>query len=532
MKRRFSGKSLYILFILFVVGIVLIINIQANRHFFRVDLTENRQYTIAPGTREILKSLNDYVTVEIYFSENLPPQFQKIKDDVKDVVTEFSVYGGKHLKVEWQTPRENSVAKQNAVSLGLEQIHLPVVEKDRETIVKMIAGVAVRYGGRSEIIPLIKGTAGFEYELIKRISLVLKPERPRIGILRTENYSQDVAKEYFKDLFAVMEADYAIDYVDLTQTYPIDQNIQTLIVPGGDADFWNNPYSLAAVDQYFMKGGKLIVLANRIAVNLAKSAVGVPQNSGLFEMLKRWGVDVSSEMIADFSCDVIQLQQTIDGKPQSYPMDYPFFMKITEEGMVNNNPALAGFQSLVFPWCSPTRIVANLPKTVKADTLLMSSKTAFVYGDPYTLNPRVYWDKRFAAAKSEGRVGQFPVAVHLTGEFKSLFASDSSTDQIVGSTTGGNLVVVGNSNFLTTGTVSAMFAKNLADWLTTNDKLISIKNRQLVDRSFKTSSLVNEKVRAMTYRIVNITLMPILLLVVGLFIYTKRRKAQKREGVL
>ncbi len=530
--QKYNGKKLYILFILLVVGIVLLLNFQSNRHFIRADLTENKQYTIAKGTRNLLKSLSDYITIEIYFSENLPPQFQKVKEDVEDIVTEFKVFGGKNLKIEWKNPRENSVDKQSAISVGLEQIHIPVVEKDRETIVKMIAGVAVRYGGRTEVIPLVRSTSNFEYELIKRISLVLKPERPRIGILRTENYAQDVAREYFADLFTMMEQDYTVDYVDLTKTYPIDQSVETLIIPGGDDDFWSNPYALAAVDQFFMKGGKLIILANRIAVNLAVSPTGVLQKSPFFEMLKKWGVDVKPEMIADISCDVIQLQQDVAGETKSYPMDYPLFMKISSEGVVNSNPALSGFESMVLPWCSPTMVIPNLPKSIKVDTLLMSSKTAFAMGEPYKLNPRVYWDKRFELAKKENRVGQFPVALHLSGEFISLYEKDTSSNEIVRSTKSGNLVVVGNASFLTQSKVNSIFVKNITDWLTTNDNLISIRNRTFVDRSFKTSSLVNEKLRATTYRVINILSMPILLLISGLVIFMKRRNAQKREGVL
>lgn len=532
MKHKKSIPWFNYAFIGIVFGFVLLINYHANRRFVRVDLTANKMYTIAPATKALLRSLSDYLTVELYFSEDLPTPLQKVKDDVADIVDEFKVYGGDKLKIDWRVPRVNSIDKQSAISLGIEQISLPIVENDRQSIVKTFAGVAVRYAGRTEVIPLVRGTKNFEYELIKRISMVLRDERPRVGIFRTDAYSdQDLTKQLYKGLFDILEKEYTVEYIDVQKTFVIDPSISTLIVPGGDDLFFSNPFAVAAIDQYFMKGGKLIVLANRIDVNLARSAVGKKQNSPLFDMLKKYGVEVEPYIIADYaSNDKLQMQQEIEGKMQTYPMDYPFFMKLTREGIVSENPALTGFSEMVLPWSSPLKVVDSLPESVVVDTLLMSSETAFTMGEPYKLNPRVYWDKRLEKARDENRVKQYPVAIHLHGDFTSLYSGDTVSTGVIKETKGNDLLVIGNSSFLTGSEVSHIFMKNMTDWLTTNDQLITIRNRTFVDRTFKTSSFVDERKRALRIRLVNILLMPALLIITGLIILAIRKNAQKNGG--
>ena len=57
--------------IILLAGILLLLNILSNQFFFRLDLTEGKQYTLSRATRNILNDLEDPVTVKAYFSEEL-----------------------------------------------------------------------------------------------------------------------------------------------------------------------------------------------------------------------------------------------------------------------------------------------------------------------------------------------------------------------------------------------------------------------------------------------------------------------------
>ena len=65
--------------ILLIIGIIVFVNLVSEQFYFRIDLTEDEQYTLSDATKDILKDLDDPITVKAYFSENLPPHIAKAK---------------------------------------------------------------------------------------------------------------------------------------------------------------------------------------------------------------------------------------------------------------------------------------------------------------------------------------------------------------------------------------------------------------------------------------------------------------------
>jgi hypothetical protein len=213
-------------------------------------------------------------------------------------------------------------------------------------------------------------------------------------------------------------------------------------------------------------------------------------------------------------------------------MDYPLFVKLTSLGITDKCPAIMGYSGVTFQWATPLKVADSLWDSVVVDTLATTTPVAFKMGTPYKLTPKVYWDKKLEIAKKDGRVGQYPVIFHLHGGFKSLFYNDTTTDSIVREVKNNNLIVVGNSRFIVSGgkRLNRIFMNNIVDWVTTNDNLLSIRNRTIIDRNFKKSSLEEDGNRATIYRVVNIFLMPILILIGGIVLYSTRKKSQKSGG--
>jgi len=86
MKNR---KQLTYSFLL-IIGVLGLINILANTFFLRLDLTEDKRYTLSKATKNILKELKDPVTVTAYFSKNLPTELIKGREDFKDLLVEYA----------------------------------------------------------------------------------------------------------------------------------------------------------------------------------------------------------------------------------------------------------------------------------------------------------------------------------------------------------------------------------------------------------------------------------------------------------
>ena len=90
--------------ILLVVGIILLVNFIASRFSFRLDYTEDQQYTLSKATRDILSQLNEPVTISAYFSEDLPPDIAKVRQDFRDMLVEYSSYSDGVIVYEFINP--------------------------------------------------------------------------------------------------------------------------------------------------------------------------------------------------------------------------------------------------------------------------------------------------------------------------------------------------------------------------------------------------------------------------------------------
>jgi hypothetical protein len=78
-------------------GGLLLFNFIAQRLFFRLDLTEEKRYTMSPATKALLRGLKQPVTITVYLTGDFPPAFRRLEQGVRETMTEFQVYGGANL---------------------------------------------------------------------------------------------------------------------------------------------------------------------------------------------------------------------------------------------------------------------------------------------------------------------------------------------------------------------------------------------------------------------------------------------------
>ena len=72
-----------------IIGILLIVNLLANEFHVRVDLTDEKQYTLSKATKDILNELEEPVTIKAYFSKDLPPNIAKTRQDFQEMLVEY-----------------------------------------------------------------------------------------------------------------------------------------------------------------------------------------------------------------------------------------------------------------------------------------------------------------------------------------------------------------------------------------------------------------------------------------------------------
>ena len=78
--------------VLLIFGILILVNLIASRFFFRLDFTEDQRYSLSDATKNILASLDEPITITAYFSEDLPPDIEKVRQDFRDLLVEYASY--------------------------------------------------------------------------------------------------------------------------------------------------------------------------------------------------------------------------------------------------------------------------------------------------------------------------------------------------------------------------------------------------------------------------------------------------------
>ena len=133
-------------------------------YFFRIDLTEEKRYTIKPQTKELLSQLDEDVFVEVFLEGDLNPGFKRFQKSIRETLAEFQIYSNNKVKYIFTNPSQAASEKARnefANELAAKGISaMNVIEtKDGQREEKFVfPGALVSYGGFESGVILLKGS--------------------------------------------------------------------------------------------------------------------------------------------------------------------------------------------------------------------------------------------------------------------------------------------------------------------------------------------------------------------------------------
>lgn len=334
MKNWTSVGALLLLAVLFLALTMLNQNLLRGA---RVDLTENRLYTLSPGTLNLLRSLEDPITLSFYFSEESSREFPQVRafaERVSELMGEMAQRSNGRLIVERVDPRPFSEQEDDAALFGLEA--LPT-GRGGDTLYLGIVG-ANRVDGL-EVLPFVSPAreAFLEYELARMIYSLSRPEPPRVGLLsglpmagqfdpRSGTRSDSwVVLDKLQELFTVERVATSADVL------PEDLDLLVLVHPRDLSDAL-----LMAIDQFALSGGRLLVMVDPQAQTDPgqdpfdpMSAITAERDSTLEPLFSSWGIEfLPDEFVADMGQ---ALQVTLQAGRA--PVRHPAVIGVTRQHM-------------------------------------------------------------------------------------------------------------------------------------------------------------------------------------------------------
>lgn len=329
--------------ILLIAGILLLLNVLSQSFFHRFDLTADKQYTLSNATKNILTDLESPVTVTAYFSEDLPPDLQKIRRDFQEMLVEYSNTSKGMVDYQFVNPNESPETEQEAGQSGIRPVMINIREKDQSKQQRAYLGAVLKMGDQQpEIIPVISTGSGMEYSLTTSIKKLAVINKPVVGIVQGhgEPVLQDLAQVY--QSLSIL---YAIEPVDLGTPDLSRFKAIAMVAPKDSIP----PSHFANLDTYMAGGGSLFLGINRVEGNL-QDQTGSVVTTGLENWLATKGINVEPSFILDAQCGTVSVQQRQGFFMMNTPVQFPYLPLINS---FPDHPITKGLEQVILPFASP-----------------------------------------------------------------------------------------------------------------------------------------------------------------------------------
>jgi gliding motility-associatede transport system auxiliary component len=417
-RSTLGGGALLALALLFIGLTILFGNVLRG---WRVDLTQNGLYTIAPGTVKILRGLKEPVNLYFFYSEkavNNLPELKTYGVRVREMLEELATRSNGKLRLSIIDPQPFSDDEDRAAELG---VRGAPVGQEGQNLYFGLAGTNSTDGHQAIEFFDPRKEEFLEYDVVKLIYQLSTPKKPVVG------WMTSLPMGGAPDPQTGQERDPPVVYTQAEQLFDIKPVAMTAtsIEPDIDELVIVHPKSLSpatqfAIDQYALRGGRILLFVDPFAESDTAgqdpsnplSQMQANKSSDPGPLLKTWGVDFNpKEVIGDLG-HALQVAMRQGEQPVRHPgilgMDGSSFnpKDVVDAGLNTVNLASAGHLS---PVKGATTTFEPLISSSNQAAPIPSQRFAMLF-DPSQLRE---------GFKPTGQT--YTLAARITGNVKSAF---------------------------------------------------------------------------------------------------------------
>jgi gliding-associated putative ABC transporter substrate-binding component GldG len=465
-----TKKTQKLLRVLLILGILILVNFISVRIFSRLDLTKASVYTLSDASKNLMRNLDDRVTVKAYFTEDLPSPYNNNRRAVLDILNDYKAYSKGNLHYEFINP-EGEKNEREAQQAGIPPVEVQVVKEDKFEVKRAFLGLVMMYEDKKEVLPVIQNLGSLEYDISATIKRLISRTKKRIGYTTGH---QETALTSMQRANQEINAQYETVPVDLSSsTAEIPQDLAALLVIAPQTKFSDT--AKYQIDQYLMRGGKVAFLLNKMNVDLnAQYKVAQPVDIGLDDMLENYSIRINGDLVRDAQCASITVMQNQGQFQMRSQIPFPYLPNAVN--VDRSNPIVKDLQGIIFFFVSSLDTTLTANKGLKAEVLVRSSKhsgrqSGFVMIDPF----HRYTPEEMAESN-------IPMAAVISGSFKSFFEGKSLVPHTTKSPDT-RIIVVGDGDFMkddfTGNRGNLTFFVNIVDFLADDAGLIMIRSKDI-----------------------------------------------------
>ena len=348
----------------------------------RLDLTEERRFTISDGTLNVVRSIGEPIRLKLYFSRRLARQVPVVMDYGRRVLEMLERYVQSSrgmIRLEVIDPEPLGESEVEADLAGLRPVPL-------DTGTRLYFGlVGTNTTGGREVVPFLRPEKEpfLEYDLTRLVHGLTDPEQPVVGLITGHRMNAGVtALARFAGQGApawavvdLIRERFALKVVEVSQGR-IGDRIDVLLVvhPTGLDDA-----ALYAIDQFVMRGGRAVVYVDPYSevgasASEARGERAESTRSSLEKLLNAWGASVDAgTVVADFA-NARRVRSSFAGRERVVP--YLTWVRIGPEYHNSEDIVSSGLAPLVF--ASAGSIVPTKPATTRLTPLVTTSRESML----------------------------------------------------------------------------------------------------------------------------------------------------------
>ena len=381
----------------------------------RLDLTEERMYTISSGTIETLQSIQEPINIKFYFTnrlgENYPP-FKLFADRIKTLLKRYEEISDGNLIISTYNPEPFTEIEEQALADNIRGI--PLNEQGEYGYFGIRAYNSV---DGVEVIPFmdIEREEFLEYDLTSRIFSLSKESKPKIGFIAGLGIdgvldSQGGAVPPWKIMGQINEffdVTTLLDYnMDSRELKSIPDDIDTLLVlqPLNLSD-----QALYTIDQFVLGGGNILLALDPSTT----VAAGIQYDQKMDYMLENWGLKIMPELVAG-DLKLARPAQVGDRGERVYN-NYLALIGVTSEYINQDDPIVSGLDLINI---TTAGVIERLPdhKTEITDIFTTSEQSTLIGKEEVKDNP----DLNKLLREFEASNNKYSLSVRVKGNAESV----------------------------------------------------------------------------------------------------------------
>ena len=428
--------------ILAALAVVILLNLASTIFHGKVDLTEDKRFTLTEATRQIVRDVDAPIFIQVLLAGTFPAEFRRLPNSLTELLMEFRKLNNE-IQFRFEDPLAGDKEEVNErleswAQVGIVPTELNVREVEGQTRQRIFPFAIFNYGDRQiainlleESSPVISGDVALnnsisllEYKFANAIAKLKAEKKP--NILFTSGNGELSANQTIA-LEGNLRAFYNTTRINLDSLYQIPDEISMVIVAQPRTAISDK--NLFKIDQFVMNGGSVIFLIDPLNVNLdsiRRNGQYIPSDvdHGLDDLLFRYGARINKNFVLDLESSSIPMTTGRPGSSAQYSLFKWYYHPLASGA--GDHPVVKGLDrvNLLFPATIDT---VGTKRPVRKTILLQSSPYTRLQYNPVLLDFDLLKTEPDPALFKEGPK---PMAVLLEGQFNSLFENRVSPEML------------------------------------------------------------------------------------------------------